>query len=132
MEIINVNSGLHPDDDEYYYTKYDVEKKKSHKLMGIIFLLTAYIIIFWIWPSHVLLTGLRTGCYKKFKPWILSMLFQSLILLVFFCLKSVVWYWLVFVCFGWFGCFGLLALILIIVLVPQILVCTVAADIYYR
>ena len=129
MEIINVISDLHPDDDdEYYYTKYNVEEKKSHKLMGIIFLLTAYIIILWIWPSHVLLTGLRTDCYKKFIPWILSMLFQSLILLVFCCLQFLELLWLVFV-FGWFGCFGLLAVILI-VLVPQILVWTVFGDIY--
>ena len=146
LEIINVICSLHSDDDEYYYTKYNVEEKKSHKLMGTMFLLTVYIIIFWIWPSHVFLTGLRTGCSKKLKPWILSMLFQSLI----GCLMFFYWspYWLLvciafrilivnFVCFllhilissgyGWF--FGLLAVILI-VLLPQILVWTAARDIY--
>ena len=139
LEIINVISGLHPDDDEYYYTKYDqvlifleydVEEKKSHKLMGIMLLLTAYIIIFWIWPSHVLLTGIRTDCYKKFIPWILSMLFQSLILFFYIYLQGGQLLWLVFV-FGWFGCFGLLAVILILQ-VSQILVWTVFFGDIYR
>ena len=145
LEIINVISGLHP---IYpYYTKYNLEEKKLYELMGIMFLLTVYIIIFWIWPSHVLLTGLRTGCSKKLKPWILSMLFQSLILFVFFfwppnwllqkiqtldsipAIKALyIFGSLVLMAgSGWF--FWWLALILI-VLLPQIFVWTVARDTY--
>ena len=43
---------------------------------------SAYFIIFWIWPSKVLLTGLIKDCSKKCKLWIISMLGQSFLVFV--------------------------------------------------
>ena len=126
LEIIEIFSGLGSDkilwsyafwNEVYYYTNNNF---KRPKLMGMIILLSAsaYFIIFWIWPSKVLITGLFQDCSKRFRPWIISMLGQSFLLVVFYFLVLPTRFYFIIHCY-WL-------LIIVIVLSPQIIVWIVA------
>ena len=124
--------------------KYNTDKLRKWRGLTILLTAIAYFSIFWIYPSKALLTGLIKDCTKKFKPWIISMLGQSILVFVLFFVVLPLFSWERIYIRCLFGNYVIDQnfiyryiehywwLIILIVLVPQMIVWTVAIKEDYR